>query len=716
MDQFYAGGADGQKVVFASFGKFAGDSSLALRGVYLARRNPASGWSTEALDVPSNVATTAETDDFSASLESTLAYGRPTPNGGLSESILYPGAMFFLHNNNTVNALGDWEVAGGIGIERINGEYEFSHEVAASTDLCHIVVEKSQSPLKTFPNEGEAEGTLRQEYELVTGCNGEPSAFRLIALDNKGAPIEPACMFLGAENSSQADVYHSISNDGNEIFFVTKVLGGGECSTSTQQLFVRLGGTRTLEISRPLGHCVGERDGVAGEVPCQGAATRSPATFAGASEDGSTVYFTTDQPLIEGQDSGNGNDIYAATIGCPEGGSGCASADKEVTDLKLVSKHEGGESAEVQGIVRTAPDGARIYFVATGQLLSPSTLAQLEGEGKSVPRRGADNLYVYDRESDALTFVADLCSGPGESGGAEDAHCPTGLTREENGRNDKQLWSSRGPEAQSTDDGRVLVFATFAQLETEGSDADTDQAKDVYRFDAQSDTLARVSLGEEGASDNGNEEPTEVVRGIGNTDATISRADMGGELAALDYTQRQLDTRAISEDGSRIVFSSPEPLSTHATNGLTNVYEWHDGLVSLISGGSATQPVRQIAITPSGEDVFFVDEEQLTSEDTDGAFDVYDDRIPHVPGELVGFSSDSASPEPCEGDACQGPLTNPTALLVPGSAVQAAGENFPPPPKSSTPPAKKHHKKPKKKKKRGKGASFSRARRTEVRR
>ena len=37
-----------------------------------------------------------------------------------------------------------------------------------------------------------------------------------------------------------------------------------------------------------------------------------------------------------------------------------------------------------------------------------------------------------------------------------------------------------------------------------------------------------------------------------------------------------MDTRAISEDGSRIVFTTAEPLSPAPSNGLTNVYEWHE--------------------------------------------------------------------------------------------------------------------------------------------
>ena len=44
-----------------------------------------------------------------------------------------------------------------------------------------------------------------------------------------------------------------------------------------------------------------------------------------------------------------------------------------------------------------------------------------------------------------------------------------------------------------------------------------------------------------------------------------------------------------------------------------------------------------------------------------------------------GFPSVAAERQPCEGDGCQGPLTNPAPLLVPGSVSQAPGDDFPPP-------------------------------------
>src|SRR6202042_3621246 len=76
--------------------------------------------------------------------------------------------------------------------------------------------------------------------------------------------------------------------------------------------------------------------------------------------------------------------------------------------------------------------------------------------------------------------------------------------------------------------------------------------------------------------------------------------------------------------------------------------------------------------------------EGLVPQDLDGEGDVYDARLGS------GFAPASAPVEPCSGDACQCPLTNPAPLLVPGSAVQTPGGNLPAPaPVKAATPKKK---------------------------
>ena len=491
----------------------------------------------------------------------------------------------------------------------------------------------------------------------------------------------------GLEVDGKNSKSNAIAAGGGEIFFTTHVLGSAKCgSPDGNQLFVRVGGSRTLEVSRPLessqpfGGCGdgGNAGEVPGEVPCPGAASRAPVEFDGASEDGSRVFFATTAPLVGSDTSSN---LYMATIGCPAGaGAACAAAGEaantKVESLVQVSHDPNvGEAADVQGTVGLGPaaDGSRVYFVARGVLTgAPSAGAQgygAHGEAVSagaVAQPGADNLYVFDAETQATSFIADLCSGPGLSGELSDDACPLDLNEGVSGGrqtiNDAILWG-QNPEAQAAGKGGgFLVFSSYGRLVAN----DTDSAQDVYRYDAETGQLERVSIGEAGADTNGNnsEYPS-----------TIASAK---------------DTRVVSEDGSRVVFTSAEPLSPDAVNGLANVYEWHrqpgwsEGRVSLISTGDFSEPVEHVAISQSGRDVFFVTNEGLVPQDTDGVGDVYDARLGG------GFPPPPAPAEACAGDACQGPLTNPAPLLVPGSVSQAPGGNFaaPVPVTATTPKAK----------------------------
>jgi hypothetical protein len=119
---------------------------------------------------------------------------------------------------------------------------------------------------------------------------------------------------------------------------------------------------------------------------------------------------------------------------------------------------------------------------------------------------------------------------------------------------------------------------------------------------------------------------------------------------------------------------------------LANVYEWYqepgetEGQVALISSGSSPTADKFPVITPSGRDIFFTTAAGLVPQDTDGETDVYDARIDG------SFPPALEEPRECSGDACQGPLTNPAPLLVPGSISQAPGDNFSP--LASTPASK----------------------------
>ncbi|HSZ68844.1 MAG TPA: hypothetical protein VK756_00640 [Solirubrobacteraceae bacterium] len=646
---------DGESVEFQSFGAFSGALFSGLTG-YIARRGPA-GWSTTSLAPPASLLPAqlggGRPQGLSPNLELSLNEGVPGPDQGRAEGTRKE-AEYMVHATAGAADPASFQVAGKV-LNAV-GEGSFIPElVGASEDFSHIVFFTDDNKEALLPEAVGAELDTREEYDLST-TGAEAGVLRLVGVKNNGQLINPSCDVTGTASTGPGAQTLPLPDDGEEVFFTTTP-AGGECGLH-QQLFVRLGGARTVEVSRPLSPC--------SEVPCgPEAATRPPAQFVAASEDGSTVLFTTAAPLTSSDEDG-ARDLYLAKIGCPAGDPACGVAEREVTSLVQVSHDpHSGEAAEVQGVVATAADGSRVYFVARGVLSGAPN-----AEGRAAVR-GADNLYVYDSSGGAPVFVTDLCSGPELSGLAKEVRCPSTLEFGENASgNDTGLWSGQNLQAETAGgDARFLLFSSFGRL----LPGDSDTARDIYRYDALSGTLDRVSIGEGGADADGND------------------SEFGVELGYL---------RAISEDGSRVVFATSEQLSPLARAGVINNYEWHEepgwseGVVSLVGpGDNGEGGGRALTISVSGRDIFFLTSEGLVSQDSDGAPDLYDARLGG------GFPLAAASREPCAGDACQGALTNPAPLLVPGSVSQTPEAAPAPPAATETARAKT---KPKTVKRRGK--------------
>jgi hypothetical protein len=657
---------DGSRVAYFSLGGFA--KAPGGPGGYVAQRG-ASGWTTSSLQPPALMAPYSVWGnfDFSSTLESVLTSSVLGPNAGWAE---FEGAedQFLVHSVFTPDTEANWEVAGRITLKALEKTRVYvPSDAGASPDLCHILLEEGNPLLEVAK---EAKGNT-QLYDLSRGCAGSEPSLRFVSLDNRGEarPIDPHCAArIGNGEWGVSSAFNAVAADGGEVFFTTSVEKGSS-SCKAHQLFVRLDGSRTVEVSRtpeagqPFGGCGdgGKPGEVPGEVPCAGADARVGAQFAGANELGTIVFFTTS----ESSQSAEPSDLYMARLGCPGEAASCALSEREVTSMTHVAVPVTvGEAAGVQGVVRVAPDGSRVYYVATG------VMSERANSERQLPVKGADNLYVYDASTDTTSFVADLCSDAERSGSVHDVRCPAGL---DNGRlNDSNLWLvPTEAEAQTAGpDGRFLAFSSYGRLTVD----DTDTAKDVYRYDAATGELTRVSVGEEGADVNGNNNAF---------DAHIAFGHPGGRV----FEQYEMNSRAISEDGSRIAFTTAEPLSERATNGFSNVYEWRrepgwsEGRVSMISCGCSPEADNRVVISPFGKDVFFTTAAGLVPLDTDGVVDVYDAHecsasapcFPPPPGEA----------EPCEVEGCYGPLTNPAPLLVSGSVVQAPDGNLPPPKKAT---------------------------------
>ena len=506
-----------------------------------------------------------------------------------------PGENFYLRNQDgTFTLIGPNNGTTGIA------PFENS---ASSADLTHLV------------RWGGGEQSLWGPgvYESVGTGNEDPP--RRVDVDNSGSPIA-SCPGIAASGKT-------ISRDGRVI--VLAVSGGcGGSSPPANEIWARIGGTTSVDVS-------------ASQCTRTAPTCNAPVApeFVASTPDGSRVFFTTTQQLVNG-DTDEANDLYACDIppGTPVPTSGKANP---CAAFMKVSVAESG-AADVESVRTISKDGSTIMFTAKGVLAANSNA--LGGHAIA----GDHNFYVWRQDAahpeGQTTFLARLES--------DDIGSP-----------------------QTTPDGRYLVFTTASQL----VETDTDNGRDVYRYDVESGELTRVSTNVNGVGGNGD------------------ALDAGIPPEA-----------AVSDDGTKIVFESAEALSAADGNAAPDVYLWTPHRVFLVTtgavgGGSLSNEAGSLseAIDGSGKNLFFHTPAALSPADGDDLGDVYDAR--------VGGGFSFAEPPACSGEACQsegeGPqVGSPPATIQPppdggnvkpkrcskGKVVKAG--------KCVKKKSKKHHKKP----------------------
>jgi len=530
----------------------------------------------------------------------------------------------------------------------LTGETTYSETVGASSTGKDVVFNgrdgvpflSSDTSSATEGCNGSSCGGLYEE----AGVGTSSPELRLVNVDNSGNMIGPNNGHeLGApffEEPKGSD-YQAVSADGSKIFFTATPNGG------VPTIYARIEGEETVAISDPSpSEC----------TTCN--ATPSKAVYQGASADGSKVFFTTYQQLLN-SDTDEENDLYEYNFDNPP-----AHRIVQVSGGGLGDATPGA-GAGVGGVVAVSEDGSHVYFIAGGVLTTlPNGLGQ-------TATKNAD-LYAYDANTGETKFVATLL---GE---------------------DEQLWGFTQPVAgtnsnvdlrrgETTPDGRYLVFDSFAKLITTGPEADTSGAQQVYRYDFQTGKIIRVSVGHEGFASNGN------TPGF---NALIGPADDASEAASPTVNEAN---RSISENGETIAFVSAAQLqSTDVVSGTNKscnaegagtdddgagcqVYVWHDGSVNMISDGQDPVGAVYAGMSATGSDIFFQTRSQLVGQDTDRLGDIYDARI--------GGGFPAPTPEPsCSGESCQGSASSGPALGASGTSSFTGGSNltpgstaFPPP-------------------------------------
>jgi hypothetical protein len=146
----------------------------------------------------------------------------------------------------------------------------------------------------------------------------------------------------------------------------------------------------------------------------------------------------------------------------------------------------------------------------------------------------------------------------------------------------------------------------------------------------------------------------------------------------------------VSDDGDTVAFETPEKLLPSDVNGGSDIYQWHNGKLGLITDGVTKFPGTLSAtslgaptvagIDATGENIFFTVAAPLTGFEQDGLANLYDSRIGG------GFEA-PGRPVHCEGDACQGSVQPPPEQQGASSATGSSRGNV------ASKARKRHHSK-----------------------
>jgi hypothetical protein len=501
--------------------------------------------------------------------------------------------------------------------------------IGATPDLSHVAL-VSQLPVPLvagFPAPGAVSlylwsgGQLRPISVLPAGEGGSWDA-------------DPA---LGSNSTS---VQNAISTDGSRVFWGRmSVLGTGA-------LYVRdTVAEQTTRLDVPQGG-----SGADGARP----------VFQGASADGTVVFFKDTRDLTADA-SPAGYDLYRCEIPAGSPAAGCAGMTNISAPLE-----GSGESAEVLGMASgLSEDGTRIYFVARGVLDEASNQYGDSAAADAVAEN--PNLYLWE-EGKGTRFIASL------------------------DEEDKGTWGFRGTisgdveasklSAAISPGGRYLSFMSQRSLSGQANldAASGEPAQEVFRYDAEGDSLSCISCNPFGATPEAMVAPAEgsLVNPHGGYDGARVAATLPAGYR--NESRISLYRPRATLDNGRVFFNSFDSLVPVDSNGEWDVYQWEPsgagscsassgdgatvrsagGCVSLLSSGTGEEEAAFLDASESGEDVFFLTPARLSVTDKDRALDVYDAR--------VGGVEAKEQPQPeCKGEACRSAAAPPQPP-TPGSA------------------------------------------------
>ncbi len=551
------------------------------------------------------------------------------------------------------------------------GEEEASNVltfVAATPDLAHIVLESPEALMSKYPSS--RRGVEPNLYEWSSGVLQQVN----VLPDGKTTAEEESLVRLGANSKI---VRNAVSADGARVVWSANIVSS---AGAQRHLFMRnMASEKTGQLDVP-------EAGVTGG--------EGEPEFQDASSSDSRVFFTDGVRLTsDATASGSGApDLYVfeATGGDPlDGGL-----------VDLTAHTEFGESADVQGVIPGASeDGSYVYFVANGVLAAGAR----PGDCEFPPAPAATcNLYVEHNNGtvwEAPKFVAALSNEDELDWGAGGVVNLTYLT------------------SRVSPNGEYLAFMSDRSL-TGYDNRDVvsgEPDEEVYLYDAHTGRLACASCNPAKSRPSGvfdpnfNEEPSGPSAMLIDQRGVWSGHWLAGSVPGwtpVDLAHALRQPRYLSDTG-RLFFDSSDELVPDDVNGVEDVYEYEPegsgcgsasqslsevfkqesamepaGCVALISSGTSSRESAFLDASglglggEEGEDVFFLTAAQLTMQDVDSAFDIYDAHMCSAASPcLTPVLGVAAACE--EVSSCRGPsVPQPESFGPPATATFVGASNL----------------------------------------
>lgn len=649
--------ADGEAVSFSSLTAFGDAQGTGVSSEYLSRRGP-SEWTTHSIDPvvgPSSLelllspATTHYDGEFSPDLNRGIIFAaRPVTDS----PAVAGGANLYLRDDLLTAGPGSYQLLTACAIcEAEETELPSYAEdstidqpflpglTGASPDLQVITFESvdkltqeapPQSPSCT--HERGASEPPSAQYCMPRLYEWDAGSLRLAGILPDGQPADASeAGVLGTDVRNRAPHVVSNGSDGHRrVFFVQPANAAGQTVSQmapleahnvaynpvqSGYLFVRVDGTSTVQLNRS------ERSACLPEPEPQSCKEEfAPATYFDASANGERVFLMTKQALTEGAPVNGKPKIYMYDTTAPAG-----------HHLTLISP-----SGQAYGVIGASEDGHYVYMVV--EVAAGVTSIYLWHDGQ-VSQIAPANALVIGELLGNSSF------------------------REFEG--DRQ--------ARVSPDGRHLVFAStdpvgptgYAQghCRVHGNSSPEASCREIYLYSAETERLQCVSCNPSGA-------PVDVP-GDGGFQELNMASIYQIKLGAIPQTAHF--GRALSSDGRYVFFDSVEGLVPEDTNGKIDAYEFDTQTeqVHLLSSGTSPDDSYVLEAGEDGRDVFILTRQRLVGSDADSAYDLYDVRIGG------GFPEPPPAHSICEGETCQGSVTQPTPAAGVGSTLEGSGNPKP---------------------------------------